>query len=277
MLSVLVLGVSTAYAQFDEKWFLLERKMVLNKDSVDMDFSDADTVDVDQLDSLVRTKLWGKDHLNTDVAELNIYNFPGDSVPVYPDSVLKARIEELNRYTPINLTFNDVVKRYIDLYSIKKRDLTSRLLGRAHLYFPMFESSLDKHNLPLELKYLAIVESALNPTAGSHAGAKGLWQFMYTTGKVYGLEVNSFIDDRFDPQRSTQAAASILATFTISMATGAWPLPHTTQGRKCEQGYPFCRRCEKLLGHMALFAPRNQRLRSCLYCRDLCDELCGRT
>jgi membrane-bound lytic murein transglycosylase D len=211
LLSVLVLGVSTTYAQFDEKWFLLERKMVLNKDSVDMDFSDADTVDVDQLDSLVRTKLWGKDHLNTDVAELNIYNFRGDSVPVYPDSVLKARIEELNRYTPINLTFNEVVKRYIDLYSIKKRDLTSRLLGRAHFYFPMFESSLDKHNLPLELKYLAIVESALNPTAGSHAGAKGLWQFMYTTGKVYGLEVNSFIDDRFDPQRSTQAASEHLS------------------------------------------------------------------
>lgn len=197
---------SGVYAQFNQEWFLLERQMILNQDSVKMDFSDADTVDVDKLDSLVRTKIWGKDQLNTDTAQLNVYDFPGDLVPQYPDSVIKARLNELDKYTPINLAYNDVVKRYIELYANKRRDLTSRLLGLAHFYFPLFESKLDKYNLPLELKYLAIVESALIPTAGSHAGAKGLWQFMYTTGKVYGLEVNSFVDDRFDPLRSTEAA-----------------------------------------------------------------------
>ena len=93
---------SGVYAQFNQEWFLLERQMILNQDSVKMDFSDADTVDVDKLDSLVRTKIWGKDQLTTDTAKLNVYDFPGDHVPEYPDSVIKARLKELDKYTPIN-------------------------------------------------------------------------------------------------------------------------------------------------------------------------------
>jgi len=84
------------------------------------------------------------------------------------------------------------------------------MLGLAEIYFPLFEETLDKYDMPLEIKYLAIVESALNPSAGSHAGAKGLWQFMYGTGKVYGLKVTSLVDDRFDPYKSTIAACEHL-------------------------------------------------------------------
>lgn len=210
-LLIFFLSITTVFAQYDSEWFLLEAKMALKKDSVDFDFTGADTVNVDELDSLVKTKIWGRDQLTTDTSVLNVYNFPGDYVPTYPDSVLKKRMDSLNMYTPINLTFNKVVKRYIELYSVKRRGLSSRLLGLAHFYFPLFESQLDKYNLPLELKYLAIVESALHPTAGSHAGAKGLWQFMYYTGKQYGLEVNSFVDDRYDPLRSTEAACKYLS------------------------------------------------------------------
>ena len=84
------------------------------------------------------------------------------------------------------------------------------MLGLAEIYFPMFEEALDKYEMPLEIKYLAIVESALNPAAGSHMGAKGLWQFMYGTGKVYGLKVTSLVDDRYDPMKSTIAACEHL-------------------------------------------------------------------
>lgn len=204
---VILSAVSQVTAQFDPTGIVLQTRILMNMDSLNMDFSDADTVNVDQLDSLVKTKIWGRQELVRDSAAMNVYNFPADSVPVYSDSVYEARLKELGKYTPINLPYNKVIRRYIDLYAMKKRDLTSRILGLAHFYFPLFEEVFDKYDLPLELKYLAVVESALHPTAGSHAGAKGLWQFMYHTGKMYGLQVNSFIDDRYDPLRSTEAAA----------------------------------------------------------------------
>jgi membrane-bound lytic murein transglycosylase D len=160
----------------------------------------------DKLDELLYIKYFKDYYFTTDTQELNIYGFKPDEVPQYNDSVYTARIQTLNSETPIELTYNKTVKSYIDLYAVKKRDLTSRMLGMAEVYFPMFEEYLDKYDLPLELKYLAIVESALNPTAGSRAGAKGLWQFMYSTGKIYGLTVTSLIDDRYDPYKATDAA-----------------------------------------------------------------------
>ena len=131
-------------------------------------------------------------------------------IPTFPDSVYEQRIAALNLQTPIELTYNKEVKTFIELYAVKKRNLTSKMLGLAELYFPMFEEALDKYDMPLEIKYLAIVESALNPAAGSKAGAKGLWQFMYGTGKVYGLKVSSLVDDRYDPYKSTIAACEHL-------------------------------------------------------------------
>lgn len=158
------------------------------------------------LDSLANLTFYGDYDFITDRDSLNIYGFAPDEVPSYPDSVMAARIDSLNRETTIELAFNRVVKDYIYLYANKKRDLTARMLGLAELYFPLFEEQLDRFDIPLEMKYLAIVESALNPTAGSRAGAKGLWQFMYGTGKVYGLRVTSLIDERFDPYQATIAA-----------------------------------------------------------------------
>ena len=132
--------------------------------------------------------------------------FPSGFVPQYDDSVYSARMERLNAYSPIDFVFNAYVKTYINLYANRRRDLTERVMGLAELYFPLFEEQLDKYNLPLELKYLAVIESALNPVARSRVGATGLWQFMYGTGKMYGLQVNSLVDDRSDIYKSTVAA-----------------------------------------------------------------------
>ena len=136
----------------------------------------------------------------------NKYNFLPNFIPTYPDSVYYYRMQRLDVGSPINLTYNPRVRAFIDMYANKKRGTTARVLGLAQMYFPMFEQQLDKYNVPLELKYLAIVESALNAKARSSAGAGGLWQFMYYTGKVYGLELTSYVDDRNDPLKATVAA-----------------------------------------------------------------------
>lgn len=133
-------------------------------------------------------------------------------VPDYHDSIYEARLAELNAKTPMALDYNKVVRSYIDLYSKRRREQVSRMLGLAHYYFPLFEEALDRYNIPLELKYLAIVESALNPMARSRVGATGLWQFMYATGKMNGLQVSSYVDERNDPIRSTEAACKYLQT-----------------------------------------------------------------
>ncbi len=140
----------------------------------------------------------------------NIYNYPEGYVPTFPDSVYAERIDKLRGQTTIELVYNKHVKSFIDVYAVRKRDHTCRILGLADIYFPMFEQALDKYDMPLEIKYLAVVESALNPRAGSHAGAKGLWQFMYATGKTYKLNVTSLVDDRMDPVKATEAACQHL-------------------------------------------------------------------
>ena len=139
-----------------------------------------------------------------------------DSLPAMPDSLFKRlsdsvyikRLAEIE--SPIPMVFNKRVRSYIELYTIKKRELVQGMLGLRDYYFPIFEAELDAANLPLELKYLPVIESALNPRAFSRAGASGLWQFMYYTGKRYGLDINSFIDERRDPVKSTKAAVRFL-------------------------------------------------------------------
>lgn len=158
------------------------------------------------LDSLADIKYFRDYYFNADTAFLNVYPYSFVVPPEFPDSVYRKRIRLLDQTTPIELEYNEDVKRWILLYANQKRQLTSRVLGLALVYFPLFEEYLARYDLPLELKYLAIVESALNPTARSRAGANGLWQFMLNTGKLYGLQVTSYVDDRFDPYKSTDAA-----------------------------------------------------------------------
>jgi membrane-bound lytic murein transglycosylase D len=124
------------------------------------------------------------------------------------DSVYIERLSALNSY--IDLSFNKTVRNVIKLYIERRRNQVEVMLGLANYYFPIFEEILDRYKMPLELKYMAIIESALNPRAFSPAGASGLWQFMYGTGKMYGLEISTFVDERRDPVKATEAAAKYL-------------------------------------------------------------------
>ena len=110
----------------------------------------------------------------------------------------------------MEMPYNEVVRKYIDQYIVKSKGLVSYMLGAMNFYMPIFEEALDLYNLPNELKYLPIIESALNPQATSRAGAVGLWQFMLKTGKLYGLQSNSLVDERRDPIKATFAAARYL-------------------------------------------------------------------
>jgi membrane-bound lytic murein transglycosylase D len=129
-------------------------------------------------------------------------------IPDFPDSVYKARLGKLP--VVIEMSYNKIVRNYIHMYTHKKRDVVENVMGLSEYYFPIFEQILDANNMPLEFKYLPVIESALNPNAVSRAGATGIWQFMYYTGKMYKLEINSFVDERRDPIRSTYAAVGFL-------------------------------------------------------------------
>lgn len=125
-----------------------------------------------------------------------------------PDSVYIRRLDEIKQV--VDLSYNNTVKNFIVLYTEKRRDLVEVMLGLSAYYFPMFEEVLDRENMPLELKYLPVIESALNPKAMSRVGANGLWQFMYGTARQMGLEITSFVDERRDPLKSTEAAVKYL-------------------------------------------------------------------
>jgi membrane-bound lytic murein transglycosylase D len=140
----------------------------------------------------------------------NIYGFAPDSVPRPSVAVIQQRLNMLDAQSPFDLGYIEEVQPYIDLYAYKRRGLVERMLGLSQLYYPIFEEKLDQYNLPLELKHLAVIESALNPTATSRVGARGLWQFMYATGKMYNLEITSYVDERCDPYKSTEAACQFL-------------------------------------------------------------------
>ena len=165
---------------------------------------------VAMLDSLAALSVFATIERRAETDQPRKHNFPPDFVPAFSDSVYQRRMDALNARSPFEFVYNAQVKSFIDLYANRRREQTERMLGLGEMYFPMFEEQLDRHNIPLEMKYLAVVESALNPTARSWVGATGLWQFMYHTGRLYGLEVNSYVDDRSDPWRATIAACEHL-------------------------------------------------------------------
>ncbi len=137
------------------------------------------------------------------VGKIVIDNFSTDQ--------LKERLALLDSNTPFNFEYNPSLERIIKHYLKNRPETLANLMGRAKYYFPLFEEYLDKYDIPIELKYLAIVESALIPNAKSRVGAKGLWQFMYTTGIMYNLKVSSYVDERSDPIKSTEAACKYLS------------------------------------------------------------------
>ena len=125
-----------------------------------------------------------------------------------PDSVYIRRLQSMQ--SAVSLSYNNTVKNFIAMYTVRKPKQVAVMLGLGNYYFPMFEEALAKYGLPMELKYLPIIESALNPGANSCASAVGLWQFMYSTGKMYKLEISTFVDERRDPLKATDAAARYL-------------------------------------------------------------------
>ena len=131
-----------------------------------------------------------------------------DTIQSTPDSVYINRLDAIRSAVP--LSFNDIVKTYFELYLVDRRFQVANMLGLSEYYFPMIEQELDAQNMPHELKYMTIIESALNPRAYSRAGAAGLWQFIYSTGRMYKLQIDSYIDERRDPFKATKAAVTYL-------------------------------------------------------------------
>jgi len=165
-------------------------------------------IDIDQkwIDELYSNSLF--DSIYDSVSELSYENI---DYPELPTDTLKARLAVLNAKTPFNIEYNPSLESVIKSYLKNRREVLERLMGLSEFYFPLFEKELDKYDIPLELKYLAVIESALKPRAKSRVGASGLWQFMFATGKMYGLNVSSYVDERSDPIKSTDAASKYLA------------------------------------------------------------------
>jgi len=177
--------------------------------------SDSDTLDLiglpapdedlneffsEKMDSLVNT-WYVKNAFKIDSLEVDVSGFYPTNVP---DSVYISRLKDIEEV--VDLSYNNVVRNFIKLYTEKRRDQVEMMLGMAEYYYPKFEEILDKHDMPLDLRHLPIIESALNPVARSRMGATGLWQFMFGTAREMDLEITSFVDERRDPVASTEAA-----------------------------------------------------------------------
>jgi len=176
-----------------------------NADSTSQDIEFGSFEDVNTLDSLLDQYFIEK---ITDNREYVDFTEEDSIIGQFPDSIYINRFNALNSAIP--LTYNSIVRNYIHVYTEKKRDKLQEILTLKEYYFPIFEEVLDQYEMPLEFRYLPVIESALNPRAVSKAGAVGLWQFMYGTGRMYKLEVNSFMDERRDPIKASHAAAAFL-------------------------------------------------------------------
>ncbi len=167
------------------------------------DSDPADTSDVDSTDALVN--MWYINKANT-VCDSTLLTIENADLPMssIPDSVFIQRLARIPSAVP--LTYNRIVRNFIEMYLFTKRDKLESIVGLSNYYFPIFDDIFDEYEVPNELKYMSVIESALNPRACSRTRAIGLWQFMYGTGRLYGLTINSLVDDRRDPIKATYAA-----------------------------------------------------------------------
>ncbi len=175
----------------------------LNRDSITINYS------MVQMDSLL--SVWRERKADDHFDEFRQYYIIADSLfesTSVPDSIYAERLQKLA--SPVNLPFNDITKNYIARYTSQRYGTINRILSLAQYYFPEIEEELIKNDIPVEFRAMPIIESALSATAVSPAGAMGLWQFMPATGKSYGLEINSLVDDRCNPQEATKAACKFL-------------------------------------------------------------------
>lgn len=159
------------------------------------------------------------ENMFSDISEIN---FDTEVSYSLSSEMVKKRLSKLDARSPFNIEYNPTLENTIKGFLKNRTKAFERLMAISEYYFPMFEEHLAKYNIPMELKYLAIVESALNPRAKSRVGASGLWQFMYPTGKQYNLEVNSYVDERYDPIKATEAACQYLSS--LYEIFGDWSL-----------------------------------------------------
>lgn len=174
------------------------------------------------LDARWRKELARMDLYDSIVSIVQNIDYRKEVLVDLPTDTLKARLERINQKTPFNVSYNPALENVIKRYLKRHKPTLEKLMGTSTFYFPLFEEKLDKYNIPLEIKYLAIVESALRPRAKSRVGATGLWQFMFGTGKMYNLDVNSYVDERMDPVKATEAACQYLSK--LHEIFGDWDL-----------------------------------------------------
>jgi membrane-bound lytic murein transglycosylase D len=189
-------------------------------DSIKNTFVDhevASCVDKEWMDELTNQDLFKE--MEFDIAHIN----PDEKVDYdLSTDLLKARLKEMDAKSPFNIEYNQGLENIIKSFLKNRKKSYERLMAISEYYFPMFEAALAKYDVPLEIKYLAVVESALNPHAKSRVGATGLWQFMFATGKQYNLDVSSYIDERSDPLKATEAACQYLSN--MFKIFGDWDL-----------------------------------------------------
>ena len=192
-----------AFLCISEQFVLPQQQETMN--SIMNDTTITDLNFDENLDSLLNLYYVGQTVAN----DPEFWNYNSDSlIPTFPDSVYIERLKKIP--TVVDLTYNTVVRRYIDVYTRQKRASVGVMLGLSQYYFPLFDEIFDYYDIPNEMKFMSIIESALNPRAYSRTRAVGLWQFMYGTGRLYGLTVNSLVDERRDPIKSTYAAAKFV-------------------------------------------------------------------